>query len=392
MKNILFIHHGKGWGGAPINMINIINALGKTKFTIKVLLLNNSIVRKKLEDNNIEYSVVKSKFYKKHYTYFSHTVPGYTKWFQFYKQARLILSWVLSRYYFATKELKNHDFDIVHLNSSVLTDWLLPCHKRGMVVFHIQEPVFKGMLGLYYKFFRTQIIKYADRIVTISKDNAKRVNIPDKTTIVYNFTEINHHKPNSESFTSKKVLYVGGESFIKGFYPLIDALDYINKDIKILFAGNYSPVKLSWKRKIKKYLPFYRNKFLRKDNALKKMRSSQNAIEIGLVDDISSYLQEVSFLISPFTIEHFSRPIIEAFAHGKPVIATNIDGIDEVVTHNHNGLIVEKGQPVKLAEAINYLANEPLLCKEFGANGLKVAKEIYSGSNIKQIEMIYSQL
>lgn len=392
MKKILFIHHAKGWGGAPINMINIINALDKAKFTVKVLLLKNSIVSQKLEDYKIEYSVANSKFYKKYYTYFSHTVTGHTRWFQLYKQAKLILSWVLSRYYFAPKELKNHEFDIVHLNSSVLTDWLLPCQKRGKVVIHVQETLFKGAIGLRYKFLRAQIIKYADRIVAISKDNAKRINIPDKTTVVYNFTEINHHKPNSESFTSKKVLYVGGELLIKGFYPLIDALDYINKDIQILFAGNYSPVKSSWKRKIKKYLPFYRNKFLRKDNALKKMRSSQNAIEIGLVDDISSYLQDVSFLISPFTIEHFSRPIIETFAHGKPVIATNIDGIDEVVTHNHNGLIVEKGQPVKLAEAINYLANEPLLCKEFGAKGLKVAKEIYSSSNIKQIEMIYSQL
>ena len=59
---ILFIHHASGWGGAPINMINIINELDKTKFDPHVLLLKDSIVKDRLEEKNIGYTVCNSFF------------------------------------------------------------------------------------------------------------------------------------------------------------------------------------------------------------------------------------------------------------------------------------------------------------------------------------------
>lgn len=392
-KKILFIHHATGWGGAPINMINIIKTLNKTEYNIKVLLIRDSIVSDKLRENNIDFEIAKSPFYAKFYNYYTHSLAGYTKWYQFYRQGKLIICWLCSRLYFAPQELKKHKFDIVHLNSSVLTDWLAPAKKRGKVIYHIQEPLTFGAFGLRYRFFRHQVQKYADSVIAISADNAERINLPLKTVIVHNFSEEFVPTIDRHSYTSKMVLYVGGDEKIKGYYTLIDALDYIDNDIKVLLAGNFKSVnRKRLKDKIKLLIPGYRQNLLLQERALHKIEYFENVEKIGLLDNINSKLNNVCLLVSPFAVEHFSRPIIEAFAHQKCVIATNLKGMQEVVKHNYNGLLVEVNNPLKLANAINFLAKNPELCEKFGKNGYDVAIEKYSSKNVSIVEEVYSRL
>jgi hypothetical protein len=222
-KKILFIHHATGWGGAPNSMISLINQLSKDDFEIKVLLLKNSIVAEKLEQYKINFEVADSIFYKKFYQYFTHSEAGYLRWFHFFKFFKLSLIWILSRYYFAKRELQNHDFDIVHLNSSVLTDWLASANELGKCIIHIREPFRKGKIDILHPFFKRQMRKYAHHIIAISQDNANRIKLPDKTTIVYNNIIINNLDVIEDSYSSRKVLYLGGDAKIKGFYTIAKA-------------------------------------------------------------------------------------------------------------------------------------------------------------------------
>lgn len=384
-KKILFIHHAQGWGGAPINMIKIINSLDKSKYSIEVLLITDSIVSHLLRENNISYKIAKAKFFKRFYKYYCHIVPANTRWYQPIRQFKLIISWLLSRYYYASKELKNHEFDIVHLNSSVLTDWLAPCKAKGKVVMHIQEPLSKGYFGLRHYFFTNQMRRYSDKIIAISKDNARRVGLLKKTTVIYNFTGIPDNLPecyhNSEN--SKTILYLGGAAKIKGFYTLVNALPYIEPDIKVIFAGNYPS-----KQGLKKLLP----KNIKHAKAFQKMRNKPNAIEVGLVKEVSDLIRSCTVMVSPLSVEHFSRPVIEAFAHKKPVIGSNVEGMDEIIDHNVNGLIVKKNSPRELAGTINYICSNPVIAKKMGEMGYQKALELFSPKNVKQIEKIYDNL
>ena len=385
-QKILFIHHAAGWGGAPLNMVNIIKNLDKKKYSPSVLLLKDSLVCEVLKENNIDYKIIQSVFYRKFYQYFIHSAANYTKWFQLYRLIKLTMSWVLSKYYFAGKELQNIDFDLAHLNSSALTDWLVPCKKKGKVVIHIQEPFTKGYFGIRYNFLRYQMRKHADHILAISFDNAKRVDLLYKTTIVYNFTKISKKAPKFDSYRSNKVLYVGGALKIKGFFVIIKALSYINSDVKVIFAGNYNQqIK---KYSIKKLLP-YKRRLLK---AIQELRNNEKAIEVGMVTDITPYIDEVCCIISPFFIPHFSRPLIEAFANYKPVIASDVKGTDEVVHHNTNGIIVLKDDQKALAKAINYICSHPEEASEMGKTGYQEAVEKYSYKNINIIEDIYNNI
>lgn len=379
---ILYVHHAAGWGGAIINLVNIIQNLDHNKYDIKVLLIKNSIVTEKLAARNISWMLCESWFYKKFYKYYIHTIPNRLSIFNLRRQLRMVLSWLGSRYIFAAKELNNLDFDVIHLNSSVLTDWLLPSKKMGKkVILHIQEPLATGLFGIRYRFLRKQMQKYADKIIAISKDNAQRVNVIGKTTVVYNFTEIATKKPLEKSYYSRQFLYVGGTSEIKGFYTMVDALPLLHNDIEVIFIGDFNYKHIGFGKVLKK------NR--RKLRAIKKIEKSKNARIVGEVDNIKPYLDEACCLISPFLITHFSRPIIEAYANFKTVIATNVEGINEEVSNGIDGIIIEDNSWHSLASSMNNLSENPSLIFHMSVKGHEKSQKMFSTENIQKIVNIY---
>lgn len=390
MIKILFIHHSAAWGGAPGCLLNMIKRLDRSKYRAKVLLLKNSIVAHKLEENGIEYQISQSTFYNKYYQFFAHSEAGYLKCSQIYSLIKLSIIWMLSRYFFAKKELEKQDYDIVHLNSSVLTDWLAPAKRKAKVIIHIREPVRKGKLDLLYYFFRSTIKKYADQIIAISNDNAMRVNIPEKTQVIYDFYDIPKDLPEESSYESQKVLYLGGSSTSKGFLVLVEALDYLNKDVKVYFGGLY--IKTAKPTNYLYLLKYYLSNAAKRNKAISKIENSSNAVMIGLVYDVAPYLREVSCLASPFTVPHFSFPIVEAFMHCKSVIATNVEGMDEIVENGKNGLLVPCNNAKALAEGINNVTSDSKIAKLFGVNGHYVAKLKFSPKNVKIFQNIYDRL
>ncbi len=387
---ILFVHHAAGWGGAPISMIKLINHLDKNKYSPEVLLLKNSIVAQKLSENNIPYKIADSVFYKRYYKFFTHIDVSYFKWYKLFRLVKLFM-WLLSRYHYAHKELSKHHFDIVHLNSSALTDWLAPAHKKAKVVIHIREPFRKGKYDILHHFFRKQMQLYADKIVAISKDNAARVDLPEKTNIIYNFSEIPQKTTDTTSYRSKKVLYLGGSENIKGFFTMVEALDFLDNDVKVLFGGYYSTKLLTGikaEKKIKDFLGFER----KKRNAIRTIKTHPNAIYVGVIDQVSPYYEKTCCLVSPFAKSHFARPVIEAYLHKKPAIGTNIKGMSEIIIHKKTGLLVQNENAQELAQAINKLAAQPDLAQEYGCNAYTMAQERYSTKNTQLFENLYHTL
>jgi len=390
MKKSVYLHHASGCGGPTNSLIKLINNLDPSKYETEVLLLKNSMIADKLAENGIQYKVTESVFYKKYYTFIPHSEAGYIKWYQVYSFIKLSVLWVLSRYIFASRELAKHNFDIVHLNSSVLTDWLAPAKEKGKVIIHIREPFRKGKLDILHHFFKSQINKYADKIIAISEDNASRIDIPAKTEVIYNYSEIPDSLPSENSYASKKVLYLGGSSTSKGFFTLVGALDYLDKDVKVYFGGHYAVSKES--SNIIQKLKFVLSNGKRRDAAIQKINTHPNAILIGLVHNVYFYLNQVCCLVSPFWVPHFSRPVIEAHLNRKAAIGSDVEGMDELIDHEKNGLIVQKKDIRRLAIAINKISTNSRIAKLYGEEGYKIAIKKFTKKNIEQFEHIYEQI
>ncbi|NLF82561.1 MAG: glycosyltransferase, partial [Candidatus Gastranaerophilales bacterium] len=76
--------------------------------------------------------------------------------------------------------------------------------------------------------------------------------------------------------------------------------------------------------------------------------------------------------------EVFGRTLLESFLRGKPVIASNIAAIPEIVEHNINGFLFEPKNVEQLSQAMNILINEPQKSVEMGRNGRQKVEKYYN--------------
>src|SRR5437660_9681663 len=75
-----------------------------------------------------------------------------------------------------------------------------------------------------------------------------------------------------------------------------------------------------------------------------------------------------------------ASPIVlrEAFASGRPVIATKVGDISEIIEHRQNGLLIEPGDSKALAAAILEFISDPNLAAHCATNGLSYARKHFS--------------
>jgi glycosyltransferase involved in cell wall biosynthesis len=91
--------------------------------------------------------------------------------------------------------------------------------------------------------------------------------------------------------------------------------------------------------------------------------------------------------------ENFPYAILESFAFGKPVIATRIGGMPELVRDGENGFLVEPGNAEELAEKISYLVSEPEQISKMGKFARRTAEEEYSANrHFESIMNLYERI
>lgn len=84
------------------------------------------------------------------------------------------------------------------------------------------------------------------------------------------------------------------------------------------------------------------------------------------VQDVRSVLARASMFVLPALWEGLGLAALEAMAMGRPVIVTDVDGLREIVTHERDGLVVQSGDVVALAEAIARLLRDRELAQRLG--------------------------
>ena len=76
---------------------------------------------------------------------------------------------------------------------------------------------------------------------------------------------------------------------------------------------------------------------------------------------VAERYREADVFALPSTAEAFGNVFAEALASGLPIVGSAIGGIPDLVEHGSNGLLVPPNDPVALARAIAYLADDPEL-------------------------------
>ena len=98
-------------------------------------------------------------------------------------------------------------------------------------------------------------------------------------------------------------------------------------------------------------------------------RAGKNVAFLGFVEDIPALLGQVAIVAVPSRSEGLGLSALEAMAAGKPVVASSVGGLREVVVHGETGLLVPPGDPDALAEALKSLFEDPERARKMGEAG-----------------------
>ncbi|MBF0583316.1 MAG: glycosyltransferase, partial [Magnetococcales bacterium] len=79
----------------------------------------------------------------------------------------------------------------------------------------------------------------------------------------------------------------------------------------------------------------------------------------------------------PFN-EGIPNSLIEPMACGKPVVATDIDQVSELVVDGVNGFLVPPGNAMALANALDRLVTDPSLRRQMGQAARRTVEERFS--------------
>jgi glycosyltransferase involved in cell wall biosynthesis len=119
----------------------------------------------------------------------------------------------------------------------------------------------------------------------------------------------------------------------------------------------------------------------------------QNVTLLGYCPDLRPFLDAIDIFALTSLYESFGYVTCEAMAMGKPVVATNVSGSNELVRHGETGYLVNVSDVHGLALVFQELAADWQLRGRMGAAGSARAQKYYDLSRmVRDIEEIYREL
>jgi len=182
--------------------------------------------------------------------------------------------------------------------------------------------------------------------------------------------------PDNPAATSKNLLFVGRIDRIKGIFVLVEAMKSTHPDIHLTMVGS-GPYQAELERRI---------------------------LAAGLRDRITltgalpqkqvfEKIQASFALVAPSFHETQGIVLLEANACGKPVIASDIPGIREVVLHGQTGWMIPAGDAAHLTDAINHFYKNPIEAAAMGEAGRLHVQEKFAWEKIAlETERIYGEV
>ena len=238
---------------------------------------------------------------------------------------------------------------------------------------------------------RWLISHHVERVVAVSKavqDALLQSGIPSgKIEVIHNSITLEQFNPlliDREQVrrelgigsTDIVIGFVGKLNRGKGIYDALAAVGSIamkHPDVRLLFVGD-GPERLALEEEAK------RRSLL------------DNVIFAGVRRDIEHMYAAMDIFTLPSTCEEaFGMVLIEAMAMAKPVVATRVGGIPEIVENEVNGVLVRPHDPSALADAISRCIDDRQFSGRIAGEGRKLVERKFSdkamGDNFERVIM-----
>ncbi|HYE85213.1 MAG TPA: glycosyltransferase family 4 protein [Vicinamibacterales bacterium] len=112
----------------------------------------------------------------------------------------------------------------------------------------------------------------------------------------------------------------------------------------------------------------------------------------GFQRDVAAALSAFDFMVFPSLWEGTPLTVFEALAMGKPIVATDADGLLDVLTDRHDALVVPKANPGALAAAVGALIDRPELAERLSAEARATGRRYDIAAFVRKMERLYELL
>lgn len=363
MKNVLHLCESSDTGGAESVLINLVENLDKNRYRSLVCLLSDGWLKHQLEKRKIETVVI--------------------------PQPRSFdVLWVFRVY----RLLKDRDIHLMHSHEFATNVYASFLSRITGI------PVVATAHGKNYyveKWRRRMAYRFVARrsaMVAVSYDLkrflAQRVAIPASSIrVVHNGIDLSRYAIYEGKHVVRTELgiradqhvigTVGNLFAVKGQIYLLRACQEVARafpSFVLLVAGEGEQLSI-----------------LEKEAS--DLGIADNVKFMGFRDDIPSLLQAVDVFVLPSLSEGLPLSILEALSLQKPVVATNVGGIPEIVEDGTTGYLVPPRNPEALAEKILLLLRHPEIAANVGQAGRKkVEKDFGLEKMVREYQSLYEEL
>lgn len=113
---------------------------------------------------------------------------------------------------------------------------------------------------------------------------------------------------------------------------------------------------------------------------------------LGLRDDIAAVLSDLDTFVMPSRQEGLPMALLEAMASRRPVVASAVGGIPELIQSGVNGLLVPPDDPTELANAMLRCAEQAQWAGQMGQAGRRTVEQSYSAARMTEAYLeLYQQ-
>ena len=289
-------------------------------------------------------------------------------------------------HHFLPNFLSNYDLVFIYLYKKILAEIkpdIIICHgNRALRLNYYANSNHVPTVSVSHTYWFKHIFK-ADHWIALSQDLRGiliKNGFPEhKITLMHNMIEVvDHQVPIKEVFADNPVIGVYGRlETVKGFDILIKALAILKEE------GVHLKLKLGGHGQEEQNLR----------SIVEQYQLSQEVEFLGWVTNKGDFFSGIDIFCLPSRSESFGIVLLEAFMYKRIVIASNIEGPKEIISHGIDGILFESENPYNLALEIKKILQNPEQAKIMTNNAYQKLLEKFDIQLVrKELSSILNQV
>jgi glycosyltransferase involved in cell wall biosynthesis len=359
------------WGGAEVHLVTLLLSLSKMQdLEMSVVLFTEGRVAQELRAAGLDVVVIAED-----------------------KHNLFVILWKL------VKHFREHQFMIVHAHKP--KDSFLggvACRLAGVPylvrTLHGSWEPFSG-----FEHFKIKIYEYIDRLSNRYLVNAiiavtQKIHslltqgyLREKVVCIHNGIDVEALMLSRKGLNIRKELdiskrtvllgIVGRLTAVKGHIHLLKAMRILvgkGKDVHLVIAGD-GPLRMQL------------------EDLVTEFQIQKNVVFVGHQSNVSDLIEAMDIFVLPSLNEGIPMVLLEAMALSRPVVASRTGGVPEIIEDGKSGLLVEPGNPMAIAEAVDSLIRQMGQADQLGRNGrARVSRNFTASIMAEKTAHLYRRL